>query len=181
MQKHLQMKTIIWRYMPLDKYIDLLYRKELFLCRLDKLEDPQEGSWTKQEIDKSPWPEDAIQEFKEWSFINCWHLNKVESAAMWELYSSKNAGIAIKTTIGKLKNSLKEDSKRLHIGKVNYVDNYIDDLEYSLPQDSNRLTMLGPVFKKRKSFLHENRSASCLLDYRTSSALLRKSGLRKID
>lgn len=68
-------ETIIWRYMSLDKYIDLLYRKELFLCRLDKLIDPWEGSWSKQEIEESPYKEDdlkgpdgLIQEFKRWSF-----------------------------------------------------------------------------------------------------------------
>lgn len=154
-------ETIIWRYMSLDKYIDLLYRKELFLCRLDKLIDPWEGSWSKQEIEESPYKEDdlkgpdgLIQEFKRWSFINCWHINKHESAAMWDLYSSRNAGIAIKTTIGKLKDSLKEDSKRLHIGEIQYVDNYDDNIEQS--RDLNYLTMLGPVFKKRQSFIHEN-------------------------
>lgn len=147
---------IIWRYMSLDKYIDLIYRKELFLCRLDKFVDPWEGTWTKQEKKTvPPWGEDdtVLQEFKKFSFINCWHMNQYESAAMWDLYSSKDAGIAIKTTIEKLKESLKEESEDLHIGKVQYEDNY-DDVEQCILGNSD-LPTLAPVFRKRKSFEHE--------------------------
>jgi hypothetical protein len=37
--------------------------------------------------------------------INGWHYNEYESAAMWDLYSQANAGIAIQSTYRKLRDS----------------------------------------------------------------------------
>ena len=36
--------TTIWRYMDFTKFVSLLDKKKLFLCRADKLEDSFEGS-----------------------------------------------------------------------------------------------------------------------------------------
>ena len=41
--------------------------------------------------------------YKNNTFVSCWHINGNESDAMWKIYSNKK-GIAIKTTIDKLKN-----------------------------------------------------------------------------
>jgi hypothetical protein len=34
--------------------------------------------------------------------ISCWHLNPTESDAMWALYAGRDAGIAIKSTVGRV-------------------------------------------------------------------------------
>jgi hypothetical protein len=31
---------------------------------------------------------DLLRLTKGWSFVNCWHMNESESAAMWKIYSS---------------------------------------------------------------------------------------------
>lgn len=54
------------------------------------------------------------------TFINCWHENLEESTAMWNLYTtSLEYGVAIKTTFGKLFNSL-NNVENIKIGRVNY-------------------------------------------------------------
>ena len=51
------------------------------------------------------------------TFINCWHENSQESAAMWRLYSSflPNA-VAIKTTFDLLYKSLGRSQKSKSVG-----------------------------------------------------------------
>jgi hypothetical protein len=39
---------------------------------------------------------------KDWTFVNCWHLNEAESDAMWKLYGSNGKPIAVQTTYGRL-------------------------------------------------------------------------------
>jgi hypothetical protein len=75
-------------------------------------------------------------------YVCCWHENKNESEAMWNLYSRmmENA-IAIKTTAGKLEVS---SDRRINIGKVKYTD-----YKYSL------VSLDNSIWFKRKSFEHE--------------------------
>ncbi|GEM_PF-5423954 len=65
-------------------------------------------------------------------FINCWHLNDFESAAMWDFYLKSNEGIAIQTTFDRFKRSLNRSKEEIYMGKVK------------------------PFFTKRISFSHEN-------------------------
>ncbi|WP_257131536.1 DUF2971 domain-containing protein [Bacillus cereus] len=81
-------------------------------------------------------------------FVNCWHLNEEQSAAMWGLYVKSGEGIAAQTTFGRVKRSLDCCGKDIYIGKVEYIDhlkkeNYIGD-------------KILPFFMKRLSFKHED-------------------------
>jgi hypothetical protein len=69
---------------------------------------------------------------------------------MWRLYTSGAEGIAIKTTVGRLKSALAEEPCSVTIGKVQYIDHEIDD-DWTAPS----FNVLGPIFCKRRSFLHE--------------------------
>lgn len=146
----------IWRYMTIAKYIDLLHRKKLFLCRVDQFDDPYEGEWTKGWREETQVPEELITSwFKKQYFVSCWHLAEYESVAMWKIYCSENDGVAIKTTIGKLKDSLGCDQdQQIHIGEVEYIDDHSNYVE------KKRFTGywggLGQVCKKRKIFSYEN-------------------------
>jgi hypothetical protein len=55
-------------------------------------------------------------------YVNCWHAAQHESAAMWKIYGSPGAGVAIVTHGGRLEAALASDSKELHLGAVRYVD-----------------------------------------------------------
>jgi hypothetical protein len=79
------------------------------------------------------------------SGVSCWHKSEYESEAMWKLYSVSGQGIAIESTIGKLKESIK-NQESLKIESVTYVPENDPNKEYSNHD---------PIFLKRKSFEHE--------------------------
>ena len=150
-------KSKVWRYMDFTKFLSLISDSKLFLARADKLGDPFEGSYaifniknrTKIYKDLKPEHLTSISEMHKtiipWTYINCWHMNNNESAAMWKLYSKSDEAIAIQTTYSKLVNSLPDD---LFIGLVSYIDY---ETEW-LPEGN----LFYPFMHKRKSFSHEN-------------------------
>lgn len=82
------------------------------------------------------------------TYVNCWHQNKSESAAMWKLYSF-DSGIAIKTSLTKIRESIETTKEFIVMGKVNYI-NY----------DTQQIKLIGwpwmPAFYKTNSYRHEN-------------------------
>ncbi|MBB1383764.1 DUF2971 domain-containing protein, partial [Shewanella sp. SR41-2] len=86
--------------------------------------------------------------------VNCWHSNRVESEAMWKLYSDDSKGIAIKTSVERLHNALKEQEfdKKIQIGKVKYLD--FSDTNLT-PKCCVVDGHISPLIK-RLSFSHEN-------------------------
>ena len=153
-------KAKIWRYMDFAEFISLLHKSALFFARVDKLDDPFEGSFPRVNVklrldifkDKKPPTyirnlTEFYKRFVKLTFVNCWHLNEYQSAAMWKLYLQSNEGIAIRSTFDGLKDSFNNDKDNdIHIGKVKYIS-YNKDL---IPEGS-----LFPYFHKRKSFEHE--------------------------
>lgn len=150
-------KAKIWRYMNFTEFVSILDRQELFFVRSDKLRDKHEGSNSYFNIKKrhemegkgyeklsAPFPK-FIQEF---TFINSWHLNSFESAAMWYLYANKNEGIAIQTTYKNLKECFNKFPEDIFIGVISYID-------YNTERIPENYTF-GPYLYKRKSFEYEN-------------------------
>ena len=54
-------------------------------------------------------------------FANCWYRSKYESASLWKTYSQGN-GIAIRSTIGKLKKSFESSEYQIYISEIKYID-----------------------------------------------------------
>jgi hypothetical protein len=152
----------IWRYMDFTKYVAMLETTALYFARADRFEDPFEGASTKANRAARPtwysgedWKDgvgENVQKFlpkfyeasRKWTYINCWHLNEVESAAMWKLYASSNEAIAIQTTFTKLAAAMPEHT---HVGLVQYID-----YEKDFVPESNTLYRF---VRKRESFAHE--------------------------
>jgi len=161
----------IWRYMDFTKFLDILDRKALFFPTAYKFDDPFEGSYTQADIDyrnanidkffiPETWnliPRAGVEQ--RWSkicrkkkklvAISCWSMDEDESAALWKIYCSGQEGIAIQSTIGRLKESLKQEQRAIFIGKVNYI-NYKKQLE---PQ--TEIDLLRPFVYKGVSFQYE--------------------------
>lgn len=99
-----------------------------------------------------------FQMYRQLVLINPWHYNEYESAAMWNLYSHDNAGIAIQSTTRRLSESFRKNNEDIiWIGQVQYLDFSKDWM--------NRWTNLFEAFlTKRKSFEYENeiRAVTCL-------------------
>src|SRR6266496_3905331 len=89
----------IWRYMDFTKFVSMLENGGLFFSRADKLGDPFEGSYSRGNEAMRPimygdltkksaaFMAQWSRSMREWTMINCWHMNEHESAAMWKLYA----------------------------------------------------------------------------------------------
>jgi hypothetical protein len=86
--------------------------------------------------------------------VSCWHMSEHESEAMWKLYSALGQGLAIESTIGKLKASL-GDAEGVQIDAVRYMDFDQDPIE-----KGHRHYRL---FIKRKCFEHEKELRATIL------------------
>jgi hypothetical protein len=93
-------------------------------------------------------PLNAFENRRMMFYLNCWHMNEYQSAAMWDLYSDGPVGIAIQSTYGALKRAFEGTEFTVNIGKVDYIDFQ----DTPIPEDNILHTMLH----KRKSFEHES-------------------------
>ena len=150
-------ETVIWRYMSVEKYISLLHASAIFMCRLDKFEDPWEGTYPAGYEEYNPQIAKSREAQRGFLFVSCWHGSDHESAAMWDLYSSRHAGVAIRTTIGDLKSSITSE-REIFIGSVKYED-------YSEHIPNLRSNLFLPALIKRKSFSHEREIRMLSLDF----------------
>ncbi len=147
--------TIVWKYLDLSKFLDLLLSQKLFMSRSDKFEDQYEGTFSEptfEEIKKlSKDNPDFLEYYKshrEKVVISSWHINEYESFAMWQIFTQNSEGLAIQSTIGRLQNALKpEKNHKQFIGEVNYIDY---KKEYIPFED-----LFFPFLFKRKSFQYE--------------------------
>lgn len=175
-------QTTIWRYMDFTKFVSLLDKKALYFARSDKLSDKFEGAIPKPtsqamessiiqsfEVGSSIAQEtlkeisEANREVRKWLFLNCWHMNDNESAAMWQLYVQKNEGIAIRSTFSRLSDSLSSPYEVI-IGMVNYID-----YDKTMIPTGN---VFHALFCKRRSFEHEHELRAAILKPNKGSNLL---------
>jgi hypothetical protein len=147
--------TIVWKYLDLSKFLDLLLSKKLFMSRSDKFEDQYEGTFSEptfEEIKKlsidNPDFLNYYKTHREKVAVSSWHINEYESFAMWQIFTQNSEGLAIQSTIKRLQNALAlETNFKQYIGEVNYIDY---KKEY-IPFDD----MFFPFLFKRKSFQYE--------------------------
>lgn len=165
-----------WRYLDIAKFIWLLENKKLYLARLDKLQDPHEGTTPKlsakiRDDQMRKWGGDQLaaqlpifyQRIRKSTYVNCWHTGSAESEAMWRLYCPNDSGVAIQTTYKKLVETVDTDPQ-CYVGAVKYIDY---ETQY-IPLDN----FYYPVMHKRLSFAHEQevRLVKSLSEYSTENA-----------
>ncbi len=102
--------------------------------------------------------------------ISCWHLDKSESAAMWEVYSRAGQGIAVCTTHKKLQNIIKPAGYEMEMLKVDYLD---FENDYHQGYVDNQLL---PFKIKRKEFDYEHEFR--ILLYRNELEVLPEEGVK---
>lgn len=147
--------TIVWKYLDLSKFLDLLLSEKLFMSRSDKFEDQYEGTFSEPTYEEIKKLSENNPEFlayykshREKVTVSSWHINEYESYAMWQIFTQNSEGLAIQSTIGRLQNAVsKEQNFKQYIGEVNYIDY---KKEY-IPFDN----MFFPFMFKRKSFQYE--------------------------
>jgi hypothetical protein len=169
----------IWRYRDFTQFLSILERESLWFSRSNLFSDPFEGSFTRANVEtrelrykETEIPEDILEslstiakKFRQCSYLNCWHINEHESAAMWDLYLPADKGIAIQSTVGRFRNAInepdndaiieedsdeeekQEQTRIMKIGNVRYID-YSSDM---IPEDNT----FAPLYHKRQSYEHE--------------------------
>ena len=109
----------VWRYLTLAKLISLLSEGAFYFSRADLLGDPHEGTISAQNAANirtqfcDPGRPNLIVKvrrmWKLFTYVSCLHLNETESEAMWRVYCPTNEGVALKTTYGKLAQSVQSN------------------------------------------------------------------------
>nr|AGU11984.1 hypothetical protein [uncultured organism] len=142
--------TVLWRYLDAAKLFDFFENSTLFFCRADHFRDKFEGAFTptlrdqisasfaRGEIDYNY--EEFKRRMRESVFINSWHRNQDDSAAMWALYGKSDCAVALTTTVGQLSDTLREaDTEHAAwIARVEYVKHWSDP-ELDISQDYARI------------------------------------------
>jgi hypothetical protein len=169
--------TVLWRYLDLAKFMDMLERRVLWFARADKFEDPLEGTYTDAELDhlrslpSIPTPSGTARigdsylrgtkMMRSTNFISCWRAGADESMAMWDLYRKGSGVIAIKSTIGRLKEAVGHYGKPVYVGEVKYVD------WKAAPWDNNLLAM---CVRKVLAYKHESEIRAMIWGFDQSNA-----------
>lgn len=144
----------VWRYMKLSCFLWMLRESKLYFARLLEFsDDPYEGTLPHVNAGRVEDVLKAAYGFAgKLAAVNCWHMNEFESAAMWKLYVPGGEGVAIQSTIGRLK-AIQEDSDFV-IGRVKYID-YESAKPVQVDPACRSLQPYMLLFQKRNSYRHE--------------------------
>jgi hypothetical protein len=171
--------------MSFEKFVHILSENSLFFSRADMFDDPFEGFKPEpiktlekegankvkndpeietMEIFDGDTQEKFLENWRRYIICSCWYQNENQSMAMWKNYHMLNSGIAIKTTVENLENSL-SDEHDVFIGEIKYSDDNNYELHYMLdaltPRPSSwpeflKKKIYFPYFLKNAAYEHEN-------------------------
>ena len=151
----------IHRIFSLERFFQVLYKKQLTLVKPHLWDDPFENALLKSQF-KTASNETAFFEAHDSVYGQCW-TRHVESDAMWRIYSPHKNGVRLQTTPRKLLAALQANIHEYpelcgFIGNVSYVEN--DDQLKKLLQKINLTATDGTgiaqsLLYKRKEFEHE--------------------------
>ena len=134
----------VWRYLTFAKFISVLELSALWMSRLGNLLDQFEGAlpdktrenmiasnlkWRATFEERPELQEQLagmtdrnVADGRNVLVVNCWFLGESESPQMWKEYVGSTEGVAIRSTLKRLDQSILAKQEFTTIGKVNYVD-----------------------------------------------------------
>jgi hypothetical protein len=132
----------VWRYMDFAKFADLLLTSRLWFNRIDRYEDPLEGTLppgfqryfasglTPEEAEAFRKTQTQGHDFfrRQWIYTSCWHARPDESYAFWRIYAAGGAGVAIVSRVERLRSAFQEHQPRVR--QVEYIDFDDDAADY---------------------------------------------------
>jgi hypothetical protein len=137
-------EAVIWRFINLRKFRDLMASEELYFRRADLLFDKTEGlpleQYTRRVLD--PYDiNDGVSlnnhpgffaQNREFYYVTCWQLYGGETLNMWEQYG--HDGVAVCSRYGLLKSAMDGLPDEAHVGLVRYgtahLENTFNALEF---------------------------------------------------
>ena len=174
----------LWRYIDFTQFISILETENLWFSAASGFTDKWEGGLTEYQVEQIA---DNVPSFiendmdsvrrlydalRETTYISCWHYRDEETAAMWELYNDRGKEVAIKTTVGGLRRTLRW-SDDMVMGCVEYKD-------YNSGGDLFPVTRNSPFFHKRLSFQHESEFRIVKSEFNLPEVVGIEEGLRDI-
>ncbi len=153
--------TVLWRYMDLPKLLAVLENRSLYFALPSEFEDkweavvPRDLTTAIQTsfVTASGAVLDEFRRFHGRSAINCWYCGPDESVAMWRLYTTSEYGVAITTTVGRLKLALEHCERDVYLGSVRYQD-HTEKPAASLSHVD--ISPMRPLLQKRVCYKHES-------------------------
>lgn len=162
-------RKIVWRYMGLDKFLDLAINQRLYFVNASDLSDQyevtlppytlkeRENALRKQGLDGTALAdemaafEQAHKPLRNRALVSCWSLGRYESYALWKIYlDGSRTGVAIRTSVTALRHALENGGdpqpEELYLAEVEYGD-YLPD------EEINPWTL---VSRKRNFYAYEN-------------------------
>lgn len=136
----------VWRYTDLAKYVDLLARRKLYMCRVDSFQDPFEATLPQAQGCTGSRRLRWLRQARRSTYVSCWRLGRDESEAMWRLYCGNAGGVAIMLPYAKLVHSARQTG--CEIGLVRYID-------YGKQRFPDSGDILHASMLKRIAFAHE--------------------------
>lgn len=150
-------ETVIWRFMELWKFQDLITSRELHFSRADLLGDDNEGLPPESLVpDLNLHPLDihdaltidhhvgVLAQRRESFYVNCWYLSNETTASMWQEYGKE--GVAIASRYSLLKTALESGKDRGFLGLVRYGASHLKGHSWNV---------LRFISTKREEFAHE--------------------------
>jgi hypothetical protein len=132
-----ELSTPIWRYLSLDAALTTITSSKLRFTRLGAFADEFEGS---EDLESIQAHREDVEEFsaqfnqpliyrdpevtrilnQEGGYASCWSLNPPTEMVMWRSYAQSLSSLALKSSIGKLMNSLVDVPGLSAVGLINY-------------------------------------------------------------
>lgn len=124
--------AVIWRFMDLFKFRDLMASEELYFRRSDLFADESEGlppeQYAMRVLGLDPYDiRDRVKlndhlgflaQNRESYYISCWHLYRQETLDMWDQYGDD--GVAVCSRYGLLRSALDGLLDETHAGLIRY-------------------------------------------------------------
>lgn len=87
-------------------------------------------------------------------YVNCWHAAEHESVAMWKIYGSPGAGVAVVSNGGRLETSLAVNMETLYLGAVRYKDQSVFEIGTPNAFDSIMIKRTSYTYEKEVRLVH---------------------------
>lgn len=123
---------IIWHYYSFAQFLYLVEYSKLHFTRADKFDDKWEVLITDKDAAYYSIPIESIPNIRDREakriFVNCWTRSEHELSLMWKAYTSDKEGIAIKSTVQKLKECY-NGPDTIYVSPVKYIDRKVDSAQ----------------------------------------------------
>lgn len=98
-----------WRYIDLDKFVNLLCEEKIYFPTPSQFSDPNETQFVDDENNTI-----CLKTVASIIGVSCWHINDHENILMWKTYVKNEYGVAIKIELPKLKIAIRSNVKKIN-------------------------------------------------------------------